>query len=219
MNFACPARRRFRQREAAPRNSPGRLDLDGGGTLRENVRRGRTAISMWCVSHLAGAQFAPFGGSCPTGGTSDGQCSRCSGCLSYHTTPLCTWKNLKAVHFWSVERSKIGKWINEQRFSPIRYTCADESMRVRYQIALVLLGLAVACVGGRLFWAMFLSMGRRDICPRCGAANINESAARSYTDRSFRMIRLNAYRCGSCDFRFHRPRIRARAEQGARTNP
>jgi hypothetical protein len=80
-------------------------------------------------------------------------------------------------------------------------------MRIRYQVALGLLGLGILIQVVRSLYFIYLSMGQKNICPRCGALYINLSRRRGLGDLLYHLVGCIPYRCTVCELRFHRPRV------------
>jgi hypothetical protein len=80
-------------------------------------------------------------------------------------------------------------------------------MRIRYLVALGLLVLGLLVQVVRSFYFIYLSMGQKNICPRCGAIYINKSKQRGLTDLLYQLFGCIPYRCTVCELRFHRPRV------------
>lgn len=78
-------------------------------------------------------------------------------------------------------------------------------MRIRYEVLLFLLSVSLVYFGARVFRMLFLTLGVRGMCPKCGTVYIKRSTRRWY-DLPYRAMRFSAYRCSICDFRFHLPR-------------
>jgi hypothetical protein len=91
-------------------------------------------------------------------------------------------------------------------------------MRIRYEVSLSILGLAVAWFGAHVFRIIFLTVGMKGLCPKCGTAYIRQSRPRRLADLPFRILGLVAYRCTICDLRFRRTRIKAGEEEKASTD-
>ncbi len=79
-------------------------------------------------------------------------------------------------------------------------------MRIRYEILLFLVACAIVYSCARFIRMIYLTRGMRAMCPKCGTVYVRPSS-RTLADLPFRALRLAAYRCTICDFRFHRPRV------------
>jgi hypothetical protein len=76
-------------------------------------------------------------------------------------------------------------------------------MRIRYEIALFVLGMGLAYLGARIVRVILLNGGlKKNFCPNCGSIYVNKSSRRRLTDLPFRLFRLRPYRCTICDVRF-----------------
>jgi hypothetical protein len=76
-------------------------------------------------------------------------------------------------------------------------------MRIRYEIALILLGVALAYLGARIVRLIYLNSGlKKNLCPNCGSIYVKKSSRRRLTDLPLRVFRLRPYRCTICDVRF-----------------
>lgn len=78
-------------------------------------------------------------------------------------------------------------------------------MRIRYQIALGLLVLAILyyilSFVARVVRTLFIT-GGEGMCPNCGATIAKPSSPRRFLDLPYRMCFLRPYRCVVCEQRF-----------------
>jgi hypothetical protein len=80
-------------------------------------------------------------------------------------------------------------------------------MRIRYKIALVAMALTLCVSLLQNIRMVYLSMGTKSICPKCGSGYIRLARTPALIDRVYRLFGLFPYRCHTCDGRFHRPKI------------
>jgi hypothetical protein len=92
---------------------------------------------------------------------------------------------------------------------------AGRTMRIRYQILLSFFSLALVYLAARVIRMLYLTRGVRAICPKCGSVFLRPSSRRSVSDLPFRVLRLAAYRCSICDFRFHCAKVEAQEKSAA----
>jgi hypothetical protein len=75
-------------------------------------------------------------------------------------------------------------------------------MRIRYAMALFLLGLGLAYLASRIVQTVYLNRGlKTNLCPNCGSIYVKKSR-QLLTDLPFRMFRLLPFRCTLCYVRF-----------------
>jgi len=80
-------------------------------------------------------------------------------------------------------------------------------MRIRYEIGLGMMIVALLYAVFRSVRVMLLSGKGTTICPHCGSRYIHVSSTPAYIDWLFRVFGCLAYRCKVCNFRFYRPKF------------
>lgn len=91
-------------------------------------------------------------------------------------------------------------------------------MRIRYEIALFLVVVAILYVASKVFWAVFMNIGmEKNLCPSCGSSYIKKSTPQWLHDFPYRLFGLHAFRCTVCEIRFHAFREPSELQAQART--
>jgi hypothetical protein len=79
----------------------------------------------------------------------------------------------------------------------------ERFMRMRYEIALFLIGMGLTYLASRIVQTVYLNRGlKTNLCPNCGSIYVKRSSRRRLTDLPFRLFRLLPYRCTLCQVRF-----------------